>query len=92
MNLSETAMPLFPCLAGRLHAFPGSRFRFHSQIASSRSQIFCDLTVGTKVAVADVVSKDQHDIKFLLGADRHRRQQEQQGGRSQLEQASILRA
>src|SRR5271166_509675 len=45
MNLSETAMPLFPCLAGRLHAFPGSRFRFHSQIASSRSQIFCDLTV-----------------------------------------------
>ena len=44
MNLSETAMPLFPCLAGRLHGFPGSRFRFHSQIASSRSQIFCDLT------------------------------------------------
>jgi hypothetical protein len=44
MNLSETAMPLFPCLAGRLHAFPGSRFRFHSQIASSRSQIICDLT------------------------------------------------
>src|SRR5271166_7113373 len=66
MNLSETAIPLFPCLAGRLHAFPGSRFRFHSQIASSRSQ------VGTKVAVADVVSKDQHDIGFLLGADRHR--------------------
>src|SRR5689334_19723527 len=44
MNVSETAMPLFPCLVGRLHAFPGSRFRFHSQIASSRSQIICDLT------------------------------------------------
>jgi hypothetical protein len=36
----------FPVSRWQAAAFPGSRFRFHLQIASSRSQIICDLTVA----------------------------------------------
>ena len=48
---------------GGLNAFPGLRLRFQSQIASSRSQIICDLT-GVLYLYGQGVGKDSAKARY----------------------------